>query len=165
MGECGCCEVPISQMVALPCGSVVTLGVYRGCTDCGLGMAVVVKFWDSMEHADDWAFGLTPETITPDEYGGNDGFGVVQGLFDFEDLYAAARAIEAAGAVVNSRDPGYDDEDEGDEDGDDDEDSYESVALWLEDHGLELLQDAMARFDRRCAAELETRNSEPATPL
>jgi len=73
----------------------------------------------------EWLEGAKIEAYKPDEFGGNSGYGISISFFEVRDLIKAATAF-------------------GDYEG------YNSVEEWLEENGLQMMQDAMQLFEKRC---------------
>ena len=128
MGQCGCGEGVEDRAVLLPGGTVVAYGIYPGCEYCHDGIGVDLKFYDNFEHYERFAMSSEKQSITPDEYGGNEGIGACLSIFTVANLVEAASSLEADGIRVGE-----------------DDDCYESIADWMQDNGLQLLQDAIRR--------------------
>jgi len=127
MGTCGCGDFSATNAIRVPRSSWVGVGVYRGCRECWSGPAVDIMFFDAQGRRE-WLSNVEPETILPDRYGGKDVPGGIQiALFEVHDLVAAAKVIQREAPITE----------------------YESVADWVEDHGLLLIQDAMEMCERR----------------
>lgn len=131
MGMCGCGDNVEDRLLLLPNGWVIAHGTYRGCEECHPGPGYGIKIFDSVEHARRW-IDVELEAAKPDEFGGNDGGGFGGGLFEVCDLAEAARYIERGGSTVG-------------ESGD----QYASVADFMEDFGLAIVQDAMELSRKR----------------
>jgi hypothetical protein len=128
MGACGCGEGIEDHAVKLPDGTIVAYGVYPGCDGCHDGLGFSMRFYDTEEHYDTYAASNRMESIIPDCDGGNEGFGVALSVMGVDDLVQAAAGLEADGCLVGE-----------------DEECYESIADWMRDNGLRLIQDAIRR--------------------
>lgn len=129
MGQCGCGEVPIENAVKLPKGEVVAYHVYRGCADCFSGPGISIYVYPNtksefLEHA-------KIDDFTPDEFGGNHGYGISFGLFEVKDLCAESVELQKEARIGRGRD------------------DYRSLDDWLSDYGLRLIQGAMRRSAER----------------
>ena len=130
MGECGCADVQFEEAFQIAgTQTVVAYQVFHGCEDCDYGPSVSISFLASPKSM--YLEGVPIQRVMPNEYGSGrgkhkaGGFGF--GLFDQEDLIAAAKEAEEASPIED----------------------YESLADWLHDNGTQLIQDAIARFSRR----------------
>jgi hypothetical protein len=129
MGQCGCGDLPIENGYQLPSGEIIAYAIYRGCDECHAGPAVDIFIYPNKKS--EWIRDAKIETYKPDEYGGNQGHGIPIAFFEVRDLVAAAKAI---GGTTLSKD------------------GYDSVESWLEDYGLQMMQDAMRLFEKRVEA-------------
>lgn len=128
MGACGCGEGIEDHAVKLPNGVIVAYGVYPGCEDCHDGLGFSMHFYDTEEGYNTYACTNRLDEITPDCDGGNDGFGLALRAFGISELVEAAACLEADGSRVGE-----------------DRDNYETIAEWMQDNGLRLIQDAIRR--------------------
>jgi hypothetical protein len=126
--QCGCGEFPVENAYTLPSGEIVGYGIYRGCEDCYAGPGVSVYVYPNEES--EWLRDAKIESYEPDEFGGNKGYGISVSFFEVCDLIKAA--TEIGGDFEKTH-------------------GYETVAEWLEDNGLRMMQDAMRLFEKRCA--------------
>lgn len=126
MGQCGCGELPVENAYKLPSGEVIGIAIYRGCDDCHAGPAVDVFVYPDAKS--EWVRDAKIEKYKPDEYGGNHGRGIPISFFEVRDLVAAAKEI---GTQIRG------------------EDWEMSVEEWLEENGLQMMQDAMRLFEKR----------------
>lgn len=138
MCQCGCGDTNLEKGYELPDGTIVAYDIYRGCRDCNPGPGISIYAYPNRKAGRMWLSGVKIEKYTPDEFGGNHGFGISFGLFEVEDL--AAEANEIVSTESGPIDP-------------DSEDSYETVEAWLEDFGLRMVQGAMRRYADRMEAE------------
>jgi len=106
----------------------VGIGIYRGCEDCFAGPGVSIYVFPSKRSGKEWLRDAKMEDYKPDEYGGNSGRGISLSFFEVEDLVEAAKKI---GTEIQG------------------EDWEMSVEEWLEENGLQMMQDAMRLFDKR----------------
>ena len=140
MCQCGCGDTNVVQAFQLPDKNVIGVQVYAGCSDCHTGPGVIAYLFTpkgAREWVPQW---MKREPIEFDEYGGQGGQGISVGLFEIEDLQAAAKEMEVSESIA---------EWEGD------------FGEWLSDEGLEWVQRAMQKyFDRIKAlkAEIAKRN-------
>ncbi len=125
MGACGCGDANFDRGFRLPDGTTIGIEVYRGCRYCATGPGVTVAAFDA-KGAHEWMDGVECPVMVPDEYGGDDRYALAVCLFDMADLLAECREIEAEVPIAD----------------------YESVADWLEDNGLQLIQGAMVRQEK-----------------
>lgn len=126
MGVCGCGEYIPSMQYAIR-GCVVGIVVYPGCDYCEDMIGVDPYFYTKGSE-----FIVDHETrkVTPDEYGGEGSAAIP--IFAVQDIREAAKRI---GDPIH---PG-------------DEDSCQTLDEWLDEYGLQLLQDAI----RICAARIK----------
>ena len=127
MGQCGCGETNVERAFKLPTGVVVAYDIYHGCDECFAGPGVTVFVYT--DDTSEWLESAKIEKYEPDEYGGNRGTGIPISFFEVRDLIEAAKNI--GGVELNE------------------DDGYESVDGWLEDYGLQMMQDAMRIFEKR----------------
>ena len=99
MGECGCGHNIEDRAVKLPSGDVLAYGVYPGCRDCSTGIGFGIRLYDTVEHCRKWM------DIEPDEYGGNDGFGIGIEILDVDDIVEAVREAEEPGDLFRHQRP------------------------------------------------------------
>ncbi len=137
MCQCGCGEIPIENGAVLPNGSVVAYGIYRGCDTCFSGPAVTVSVFNNARS--EWLMHAKLEDFVPDEDGGNHGRGINVGLFEVQDLKAESIELSKEAKVARGGD------------------NYATIADWLDDFGLRLVQGAMRRFDQRIAGHEKQR--------
>jgi len=136
MCQCGCGEFPVTQAYRLPKGQVVGIGIYRGCSDCFAGPGIAVYVYPSKRAGKEWLEGAKMEDYKPDEYVGNHGRGISLSFFEVRDLIEAAKAI---GTRLEG-------------------DGWEmTIEEWLEENGLQMMQDAMELFERRIAELTSTK--------
>ena len=132
MGACGCGERPFERGYRVKgTKAIVAYQVFRGCEDCDYGPGVSISFFDRKGI---WLEGAPIETVTPDEYGSHQGYGVGVGLFDMRDLEAAAKELTTEADIG----PG--------------DDQYASLEDWLHDYGQRLITEAMILYSKRRAA-------------
>ena len=130
MCQCGCGEFPITQAYKLPRGQVIGIGIYHGCSDCVSGPGIAVYVFPNRRAGKEWLEGAKMEDYKPDEYGGNHGHGIPLSFFEVQDLVRAAKQI---GTQLSGK-------------------GWEmTVEEWLEENGLQMMQDAMKLFRNRCA--------------
>ncbi len=127
MGQCGCGEVLIENAYELPSGEVVGYYVYRGCDECHAGPAVDIFIYPDKKS--EWVRDAKIEKYKPTEYGGNEGRGIPIAFFEVRDLIEAAKKIGGTKFDATA--------------------GYESVEDWLEDYGLQMMQDGMRIFEKR----------------
>jgi hypothetical protein len=120
--QCGCGDTEIDKAYALPDGTVVAYDIYQGCKDCFSGPGVAVYLYPNRKS--EWLRDVKIGKFKPDEYGGNGGMGISVGLFDVEDLKAEADELEGI-------------------------ENYADLSEWLDEFGLDLIQGAMRRFQKR----------------
>jgi len=128
MGQCGCGDLVIDSARPIA-GTDIVLAVdeYQGCNYCHTGLMPTLHFFDPKGWKE-WGEGAElGEPITPDEFGGDRGYGWRIPLIGKAELVKAARVLVA---------------EEGEPFGQG-EDGYATLADWLEDYGLRLLQEAM----------------------
>ncbi len=124
MCQCGCGDTAIERAFKVDRGPTIGYQVYRGCKDCHAGIGVDLYFYNS-EGARDWCRGsVTEKAPKGDEYGGNNGAGIALPLFDVADLVEESKSLEPIS-------------------------EYDSLADWLEDFGLDLIQGALRRSHER----------------
>lgn len=133
MGACGCSDFYADRAFRLRDGAVLTYDLYHGCRECFEGIGVTISVFTGKSP---FVRDLKCEQLTANEYGGGDDCGVYLPIVEVEDLVFAAGALEAEGGV------GPNGED------------YPSIAAWLEDRGLELLQAAIRRHRERKRPEV-----------
>lgn len=133
MGHCGCGDTCLDKAYKLPDGKILAYQIYQGCSKCFAGPGVA--FYAYPDGKSPWLRLVKPEAFEPSEEGGNSGYGISIGLFEVEDLLAEAKHLEQQGRVGA------------------DEDDYATVQDWLGDFGLELIQGAMRRFQKRIAQQ------------
>lgn len=126
MCQCGCGEFGLENAYKLPSGEVVGYGVYRGCEDCHAGPGVSVYVYP--DEKSEWLTGVKIEPYEPNDFGGNKGYGISVSFFEVRDLIKAA--TEIGGNFEKTH-------------------GYETVAEWLEDNGMRMMQDAMRLFEKR----------------
>lgn len=136
MGQCGCGETSVENAYKLPKGTVIGYDIYRGCAGCFAGPAISIYVYPNAKS--EWLSHAKIEDFTPDEYGGNHGHGINVAFFEVEDLK------EESVELAQEADIGPGD------------DQYATIADWLDDYGLRLVQGAMRRFTKRMD-ELERR--------
>ncbi len=130
MCQCGCGDTSIERAFKIERGPTIGYQLYRGCADCHQGIGVDLLFYNRAG-VKDWVSCKVEAAPKADEYGGNKGSGVAIPLFEVKDLIAA------------SKDPTIDPGPIGPRSG------YRTVAEWLEDHGLRLIQGALQRARER----------------
>jgi len=129
MCQCGCGEFPVTEAYRLPKGQVIGIGIYRGCSDCFAGPGIVVYVYPSKRAGKEWLEGAKMQDYKPDEYGGNHGCGISLSFFEARDLAEAAKQI---GTELSGE-------------------GWEmTIEEWLEENGLQMMQDAMRLFEQRC---------------
>ena len=123
MCECGCGQTDISEAYRIgKTRTVLALQVYPGCQNCDYGPGVALSLFDSPKS--EWLDGVDVQAVTPDEFGSNEGRGIPIPIMDVEDLVASAKELDPV-------------------------ERYESLSEWLEEHGSQLLQDAVRRRRKR----------------
>lgn len=128
MCRCGCGEFPVTEAYHLPKGDVIGIGIYEGCADCFVGPGISVYVYPSRRSGKEWLEGAKTQDYKPDEYGGNSGSGISLSFFEVRDLVAAAKEI---GTQLHGE-------------------GWEmTVEEWLEENGLQMMQDAMKLFKTR----------------
>lgn len=140
MGQCGCGDSVEDKLLLLPNGWVVAHGTYRGCQECHPGPGYGIKIYDTLEHAQEW-LDVEPERVSPCQFGGNDGGGWGGEICEVEDIVSAVKSIERDGCEVGE------------------DAAYASVADFMEDFGLTIMQEAMRRCEGRRA-----KASKPSAP-
>lgn len=145
MCQCGCGDTNLEKGYELLGGTVVAYDIYRGCRDCNPGPGISIYAYPNRKVGRMWLSGVKIEQYTPDEFGGNHGYGISFGLFEVEDLIAEAKEIVAteSGEVGLLKD--------------EDEDDYLSLEDWLSDYGLMMVQGAMRRYRTRMEKAAEAR--------
>lgn len=142
MCQCGCGDTNVEQAFQLPNKNVIGIQTYRGCEDCHSGpgfMAYLFTPKGAREWVPQW---VKREPIQFDEFGGRDGLGISVGLFEIQDLQAAAKELEAQQAI---------------------EEWGGDFEEWLGDEGLRWIQRAMDLFTERVKAmQAERAQPEPA---
>jgi hypothetical protein len=126
MCQCGCADTWIDKAFKIPSGVVVAYDVYYGCRECFAGPGLTIYVYPNAKS--EWIRDVKIEPYIPDEYGGESGHGIPVSFFEVQDLVKAAESI--GGTKLE-------------------EDGYDSVTAWLEDYGLEMMQDAMRLFTER----------------
>jgi hypothetical protein len=131
MGQCGCGDMNLRYVHRIE-KTPVTLGIdtYFGCDGCETPLGVVVMVFDPAG-VKEWVdhFAWTPtETVQADEYGGNDGRGIVIPFIGREDLMAACNDEDLSDIEL---------------------DEYGSLKDVLDQYGLRLLR---AAWDHRLKA-------------
>lgn len=118
MCECICGEVR-GEVVFTPNDSKTTvcIDIYPGCKTCEQVIGVDIRLFDHKGRKD-WLEGNAGEFVEGDEYGHVPTYKSIP-ILSVESLVQAAKALP-------------------------DVSDYENVSDWLEEHGLDLLQSAMA---------------------
>jgi len=132
MGECGCSLHTEDNFLEIANGPWMAYGIYPGCEYCFNGIGVSMRFYDTEENFKRWADPDTVEKMIPDEYGGNKGHGEALPILEVKDLVDLAQEHQEEWGTIG----------EGD-------DQHPTIASWLEENGLELLNQAMGRCIRR----------------
>lgn len=127
MCECGCGELVASKALRVQ-DTILVIEEYPGCRYCHTGMAVVLHFFDSEDHAREFIDDMPIEPITADEYGANNGRGEMIPMVGKEELKKAAAVIHSRIDVRLS--------------------DYDSLADVIDDIGLDLLQEALRQRKR-----------------
>ncbi len=136
MCQCGCGEGPIEQAFELTRRCVLGIKVYDGCAECFPGLAVDLSVFNSANV--EWLEHLKSQrkidsSVKPNEYGGtNPACGIPIPIIDVDSIRAQVVEMEADEVLED----------------------YDSLADWLADYGLELLQGAARRFAKKHAAQI-----------
>lgn len=130
MCQCGCGDTAIEKAWKLPNGNVLAYQQYRGCRECFAGPGVSLLLFDTPKS--EWLEGVKIQSIKPDKYGGDGGHGLAFSFFEVQDLQKQAAEMEEGDAVTEYS-------------------GYGGLSEWLNEHGLELLQGAMRKFEARIA--------------
>lgn len=112
MGQCGCGDLIPHDLVRIG-ENVLVVEIYRGCEDCGTGLAVSMYLF-TPEAAGEWGFVPDRELkpfAPPLDYP----------LANKRDLVDAARELNADAEM----------------------EQYDSLTGWFQDYGLDLLQRAV----------------------
>lgn len=135
MCQCGCGERENVEAYRIKgAKTVIAYKIFPGCRECDYyGPGITINVYDSPKS--EWLRWTKVQEIEPDEYGGFQGQGISFGLFDQEDLRAAARELWSEAAIG----PGMD--------------QYANLDDWLHDYGQQLVADAIYRYAERMAAE------------
>lgn len=132
MCQCGCAEQEYREAYRIKgTKAIVAYQTFPGCGECHYGPGVAISFFTPAGLREPWLEDVKVQTVTPDEYGAFGGGGVGVGLFDQEDLRAAARELWKRATIGPS------------------ENQYANLDDWLEDFGQELVADAVHRYRAR----------------
>jgi hypothetical protein len=145
MCQCGCSNPYIEHAYELPNRQVVAYDVYHGCDQCFSGPGLNIYVYPNKKS--EWLRSAKIEQFKPDEYGGDGGSGIAINFFEVTDLKAEANEMEQQGCTIGPAD-----------------NQYATLQDWLDDFGLDLIQGAMRRFQKRMAVTLAELNRELGIP-